>query len=60
MAGYGRTWEAWDVPGFLDLFSDDVVYVAHPTAETVVGRAALERYVCTEAAEQGDVRVTMG
>jgi len=60
MEGYGRTWETWDVPGFLNLFSDDVVYVAHPTRETVVGRAALERYVRKEAAEQGDVQVTMG
>ena len=24
---YGRTWEAWDVAGFVDLFSEDVVYV---------------------------------
>jgi len=58
--GYGRAWEAWDVPGFVDLFSEEVVYVAHPTAETVVGRAALAKYLEKEAAEQGDVNVRMG
>jgi 2-polyprenyl-6-methoxyphenol hydroxylase-like FAD-dependent oxidoreductase len=36
------------------------VYVAHPTAETVVGKTALEAYLRKEAAEQGDVRVRMG
>ena len=34
---YGQTWETWDVEGFVDLFSDNVVYVAHPQ-ETVVGK----------------------
>jgi len=57
---YGRTWESWDVPGFVDLFSEDVVYVAHAMQETVVGRSALERYLRKEAAEQGDVSVRMG
>ena len=36
--GYGRAWESWDVSGFVGLFSDEVVYVAHPTQETVVGK----------------------
>jgi SnoaL-like domain len=58
--GYGRSWERWDVPGFLDLFSDEVVYVAHPTQETVVGREALANYVRKEADEQGAVSVRMG
>ena len=58
--GYRRTWESWDVPGFLDLFSDEVVYVAHATQETVVGRDALANYVRKEAVEQGDVSVRMG
>ena len=57
---YGRCWQAWDIPGFLDLFSEDVVYVAHATKETVVGRTALARYLKKEAAEQGDVSVRMG
>ena len=57
--GYGRTWESWDVPGFVDLFTDDVVYVAHPT-ETVVGRTALESYLRKEQDEQGRVSVRMG
>ena len=57
---YGRTWESWDVSGFVDLFSDEVVYVAHPTQETVVGREALERYLRKEATEQGEVSVRMG
>ncbi|HEY8770871.1 MAG TPA: nuclear transport factor 2 family protein [Thermoleophilaceae bacterium] len=58
--GYGRTWERWDIPGFVDLFSDEVVYVAHPTQETVVGRTALASYLRKEATEQGDVNVRMG
>jgi hypothetical protein len=57
---YGRTWESWDVSGFVDLFSDDVVYVAHATQETVVGRTALASYLQKEAAEQGQVSVRMG
>jgi ketosteroid isomerase-like protein len=58
--GYRRSWEGWDVPGFLDLFSDEVVYVAHATQETVVGREALASYLRKEAGEQGDVSVRMG
>ena len=57
---YGRTWERWDVSGFVDLFIDEVVYVAHATEETVVGRTALESYLRKEAAEQGEVSVRMG
>jgi ketosteroid isomerase-like protein len=57
---YGRTWESWDVAAFLDLFSEDVVYVAHPTEETVLGREALGIYLRKEQGEQGEVRVTMG
>jgi SnoaL-like domain len=58
--GYGRTWESWDIPGFVGLFSDEVVYVAHATQETVVGREALASYLRKEAAEQGQVSVRMG
>jgi ketosteroid isomerase-like protein len=57
---YGQTWETWDVNAFLDLFSEDVVYVAHPTEETVLGREALGTYLRKEQGEQGDVRVNMG
>ena len=57
---YGRTWERWDYSGFVDLFSDEVVYVAHATQETVVGRTALASYIRKEAAEQGEVSVRMG
>ncbi|HEY7151787.1 MAG TPA: nuclear transport factor 2 family protein [Solirubrobacterales bacterium] len=57
---YGRTWESWDFGGFVDLFSDDVVYVAHATAERVVGRAALADYIRKEAADQGQASVRMG
>src|SRR6266550_3282690 len=57
---YGRAWERWDVSGFVDLFSDEVVYVAHATQETVVGRTALASYLRKEAAEQGEVSVRMG
>jgi hypothetical protein len=57
---YGRTWDSWDFSGFVDLFSDEVVYVAHPTQETVVGREALASYIRKEAAEQGEVSVRMG
>jgi ketosteroid isomerase-like protein len=58
--GYGRTWELWDLSGWVDLFTDDVVYVDHPTQQSVVGRTALEAYVRKEAAEQGAVNVRMG
>jgi hypothetical protein len=57
---YGRTWETWDVPGFVALFSDEVVYVAHATEETVVGQEALTSYLHKEASEQGQVSVRMG
>ena len=57
---YGRTWEAWDVDGFVRLFDDDVLYVAHPTEETVVGRDALARYLIHEQEAQGEVHVRMG
>ena len=58
--GYGRCWESWDVSRFVDLFSDEIVYVAHPTQETVVGKEALRRYLRKEAVEQGEVSVRMG
>ncbi len=58
--GYGRTWENWDFDGFLDLFSDDVVYVAHATEETVVGRTALSSYIRKEAEDQGQASVRIG
>jgi hypothetical protein len=58
--GYGRAWESWDFSAFVDLFSDDVVYVAHATEETVVGRQALASYIRKEADEQGEATVRMG
>jgi ketosteroid isomerase-like protein len=57
---YGRGWERWDFDGLVDLFSDNVVYVAHATDETVVGRAALADYMRKEAADQGEASVRMG
>jgi ketosteroid isomerase-like protein len=60
VAGYGRTWETWDVEGNLDLFADDVVYVVHATEETVVGRADLRPYILKEKAAMGAVSVRMG
>ena len=56
---YGRTWERCDEAGWVDLFSDDVVYVVHPTHETVAGKEALGPYFQKEAAEQGAVKVRM-
>jgi hypothetical protein len=58
--GYGRTWQSWDSAGFVELFSDDVVYVAHPTETTVVGREALAPYLEGQHAEMGSVSVRMG
>jgi len=58
--GYGRTWESWDITGFVELFSDEVVYVDHPIKKTVVGREALATYLRQEQAEQGAVSVRMG
>jgi len=60
VAGYGRAWHTWDFSGFVDLFSDDVVYVAHATQERVVGRAALADYIRKEAADQGEASIRMG
>jgi ketosteroid isomerase-like protein len=60
VSNYGQTWERWDIDGFVELFSEDVVYVAHATDETVVGRPALSAYVEKEKSEQGAVRVRMG
>jgi SnoaL-like protein len=57
---YGRTWESWDFSGFVDLFSDGIVYVAHAMEETVVGREALASYIRKEADEQGQASVRMG
>ena len=58
--GYRRTWETWDIEGFVGLFDDEVVYVAHPTEEKFVGKDALTRYVLKEKDAQGAVRVRMG
>jgi hypothetical protein len=58
--GYGRTWETWNLEGFVELFSDDVIYVEHPVDETVVGREEMERYIRKEQLEQGKARVRMG
>jgi uncharacterized protein (TIGR02246 family) len=58
--GYGRTWETWDAERFLDLFSDDVVYVVHATEETVIGREELRSYFAKEEAAMGKVSVRMG
>jgi predicted SnoaL-like aldol condensation-catalyzing enzyme len=56
---YGRTWEGWDVESFAALYSDGVVYVAHPQ-ETITGRKALCAYFVKEQDEQGEVSVRMG
>lgn len=58
--GYGRTWQSWDIEGFADLFTEDAVYVVHPTEETVIGREALKFYVQKEQQVQGAVTVRMG
>jgi ketosteroid isomerase-like protein len=58
--GYARTWESWDVDGFVDLFGEEIVYVAHPTEETVFGRDALRRYLLGERDTQGTVSVRLG
>ena len=55
MPGNGGT-----LPALRELFSDDVVYVAHATERTVVGRAELADYVREEAADQGQARVRTG
>jgi len=58
--GYGATWERWDLAGFVDLFSDDVIYVEHPIDETVVGSEEMARYIRKEQSEQGAASVRMG
>ena len=56
---YGETWQSWDLEGFVGLFSEDVVYVAHPD-EIVEGQQALRLYVEKEEQAQGPVEVRMG
>ena len=58
--GYGQTWDSWDLDGFVELFSDDVVYVAHPTEATVVGKGALAPYFEGQEAQMGMISVRMG
>lgn len=58
--GYGRTWEWWDFDGFVDLFTDDVIYVEHPTDETVVGREQMQAHIRAEYDYQGAATVLMG
>jgi len=58
--GYGQTWETWDVAGFVKLFTDDVVYVAHPIETTVLGAVALTPYVEGQQAQMGAINVRMG
>jgi ketosteroid isomerase-like protein len=58
--GYGQMWESWDIAGFVGLFSDAVVYVAHPTETTILGSEALAPYVEGQKAEMGTITVRMG
>jgi SnoaL-like domain len=57
---YGRTWSHWDVEGFVRLFTEEVVYVEHPTGRTVIGREDLDGYVREEQRSQGPVTVRIG
>lgn len=57
---YGRTWESWDFDGFVDLFTDDVIYVEHPTDETIIGRDQMQNYIRAEHDYQGIATVLMG
>jgi len=55
-----RAWQTWDFEGFADLFTDDVVYVEHPTDETVVGREQILDYIRPEQLAEGVAGVWMG
>jgi ketosteroid isomerase-like protein len=57
---YGQTWENWDLDGFVDLFTEDVIYVEHPTDETIVGREQMQAYIRNEHEYQGVAAVQMG
>ena len=57
---YGETWQTWDAAGFLALFHEEIVYIAHPE-EIVRGIDELARYFRKEQETQGGaVRVRMG
>ncbi len=58
--GCGRTWQAWDYERFADLFTEDAIYVEHPTDETVVGRNQLLDYIRREHEAEGVASVSMG
>ncbi|MFT3865184.1 MAG: nuclear transport factor 2 family protein [Solirubrobacterales bacterium] len=57
---YRTCWEAWDLEGFLGLFTEDAVYFEHPVDETLVGREELGRYFRREQREGGEATVRMG
>jgi SnoaL-like domain len=58
--GYGAAWESWDFARFVDLLSDDVIYVEHPVDEMVIGSEEMARYIRKEQSEQGAADVRMG
>ncbi len=57
---YRATWETWDYDGFVDLFTHDVIYVEHPTEETIIGREQMQTYIRAEHDYQGAATVLMG
>jgi ketosteroid isomerase-like protein len=57
---YHRTWQTWDVDGFVELFSDDAVYVDHPIEKIAVGQEAVADFLRNEESEQGTATVRMG
>ena len=57
---YGEAWQSWDIDGLLALFTEDVLYVAHPD-EAIEGAGSLRAYLEKEKADQGTVsEVRMG
>ena len=50
---YRTCWEAWDLEGFLGLFTEDAVYFEHPVDETLVGRRELGRSAAGDVREEG-------
>jgi uncharacterized protein (TIGR02246 family) len=57
---YRQTWEAWDVEGFTELFSDQAVYVDHPTDAIAIGKDAVADFLRSEGLQQGQVSVELG
>jgi ketosteroid isomerase-like protein len=55
---YGRAWETFDGDAWVDLFTDDVEYLADPFEAPLVGHNAVRAYLNDAAERQDEVAFT--